>query len=91
VSVKLFILGRPGSGKSTAYRHIKEFIKKRYVGWSTSRYNDYDILYQMFKIEKLGLNVSKQKQFSAREYDGFDVIDFNVLDDSLKLLQKKVR
>jgi nucleoside-triphosphatase THEP1 len=91
MSIKLFILGRPGSGKSTAYRHIKQFVKDRYIGWTTSRYNDYDILYEMFKFEKLGLNGSKQKQFSAREYDGFDVNDFRVLDISLKQLEKRVR
>lgn len=91
MSIKLFILGRPGSGKSTAYRHIKEFIKDRYIGWTTSRFSDYDILYAMFKLEKLGLNGNKQKQFSAREYDGFDVKEFKVLDISLKQLEKRVR
>jgi thymidylate kinase len=92
MSIKLFILGRPGSGKSTAYRHIEEIVKKKkYPGWTTSRYNDYDILYRMFKCEKLDLHGSKRKQFSAREYDGFDVVDFKVLDVSLKKLEKGVR
>ncbi len=92
MSIKLFILGRPGSGKSTAYRRIKEFVIDRYFGWTTSRYNDYEILYEMFKFEKLFLGESnKKKLFSAREYDGFDVVDFKVLDVSLKKLEKIVR
>jgi len=48
-------------------------------------------LYEMFKFEELYLNGSKHKQFRAREYDGFDVVDFKVLDTSLKKLEKRVR
>jgi len=91
MSIKLFILGRPGSGKSTAYRHIEEFVRNRYTSWTTSRYNDYEILYGMFQFEKRYLKESKNRQFSAREHSGFDVEDFTVLDTSLKQLEKRIR
>jgi thymidylate kinase len=91
MSIKLFILGCPGSGKSTAYRHIEEVIKNRYASWTTSRYNDYKILYEMFHFEELYLKENKNRKFKSREHNGFDVRDFTVLDTSLKQLEKRVR
>lgn len=87
---KLFILGRPGSGKSAAFRHIKGYIKEKY-GWSAIHYNDYDILRDMFLFEKLFHNNSIPRQFRATKHDGFDVLDFSVLDNALRELEKKVR
>jgi len=91
MSVKLFILGRPGSGKSAAYRHIKELIEQKFKWWSTNRFNDYDILYEMFQFEQRYLYFLKKKQFSKTDHDGFDVRDFTVLDTALKELEKQVR
>ena len=91
MSVKLFILGHPGSGKSTAYRHIKELIEQKFKWWSTNRFNDYDILYEMFQFEQRYLYFLKKKQFSKTDHDGFDVRDFTVLDTALKELEKQVR
>lgn len=93
MTIKLFILGRPGSGKSTAYRLIKDYLSQQsgYSNWTTDRYNDYDILYEMFRREQLSLNYRKPNQFEAKEYNGFDVKDFTVLDTALKNLEKIVR
>lgn len=94
MSIKLFILGRPGSGKSTACRCVAKFLRQQeqYKGWSTAHYKDYSILYEMFRYEKLFLNPKKPKQFEAtKEHNGFDVLDFTVLDTALVKLEKKAR
>lgn len=94
MSIKLFILGRPGSGKSTAYRSVEKFLRQQeqYKGWSIVYYNDYRILYEMFWYENLFPNPKKPKQFAAtKEHDGFDVKDFSVLDKALVKLEKKAR
>src|SRR5437588_9092638 len=90
MSIKLFILGRPGSGKSTAYHHIDDFVGQHFCGWSTIRYNDYNILREMFLFEKLFQTDAKRRKFRVTEHNGFDVIDFSVLDTALKELEKQV-
>ncbi|MGI9057022.1 MAG: hypothetical protein ACR2H5_00395 [Ktedonobacteraceae bacterium] len=89
MSIKLFILGRPGSGKSTAFRYIEEYLRQRYSNWTITRYNDYDILQEMSKREKLF--PPKKKKFETKELDGFDVLDFTVLDEVLSIIEKSVR
>jgi hypothetical protein len=89
--VKLFILGRPGSGKSTAYHYIEKYMGLRYQHWSISRYIDYEFLYAMYQREKLFPVNNSPKQFRSTEFGGFDVLDFSVLDTALKKLEKQVR
>lgn len=81
-SLKVLVLGRPGCGKSRAARRIVKLAKLR--DYSASRINDYPILRGMFREDKTG------KQFKALEgHDGFDVIDFSVLDTALKFVEEK--
>ena len=80
---KLFVLGLPGSGKSTAARSIEQFAFHH--DWVPTRFNDYDILYEMFKADPEG------RQFSATQHGGFDVHDHTAFDDALKELEKRVR
>lgn len=89
MSIKLFILGRPGSGKTTASRYVKEYLRQQFNNWSIVCYNDYDILQQMFLREKLF--PPKQKRFEAKELGGFDVLDFTVLDEVIRVIEKTVR
>jgi adenylate kinase family enzyme len=88
MAVKVFLLGRPGSGKSTAARSIERQVRRE--GLSAIRINDYRILYDMFQKEK---NQSKSgpKQFSCAEHKGFDVIDFSILDTVLREVERKVK
>jgi adenylate kinase family enzyme len=76
----LFALGRPGSGKSWASRHILERVRD--VEWT--RIKDYVILYDWFLADKA------QKRFCPSAYKGFDVVDFSVLDEALVEVQGQV-
>jgi hypothetical protein len=91
VPVKLFVLGRPGSGKSEAYRQIDKYIQQAYQDWSVVHFTDYEILQEMFQFEKNFQLNEKLRKFRPREHRGFDVRDFSVLDDVLKELEKKIK
>ena len=84
MAVKLFILGFPGSGKSTAFRYVNHYLTQQQNGWSAVRINDYDILKEMFRAD------SEHKQFRPTEHGGFDVIDISVFDDALQVAREKV-
>jgi AAA domain len=78
---KVFVLGLPGSGKSTAARYIQTLA--RIKGWYSPRFNDYDILYQMFKADD-------GNRFSGTEHNGFDVHDHTAFDDALREVETRV-
>lgn len=81
--VLVFALGRPGSGKSTAARHLVELAEQQNV--FAERIGDYKILYRMYKDDLA------HKQFRpTAPYDGFDVIDFSVLDEALDELKRTI-
>ncbi len=82
MAVKLFILGLPGSGKSTVAREIAEYVDK--MGWKSTRINDYPILEQMFHDD------AKCEQFRPACHGGFDVFDFTVIDTALRRLEQVV-
>ncbi len=79
---KVFLLGLPGSGKSTVARHIVKLAQ--WNNWSPIRFNDYDILKEWFQSDEDG------RRFSAIEYDGFDVHDHNVFDEALEEVERRV-
>src|ERR1700751_5396524 len=79
--VKLFILGLPGSGKSTISQYISEYASDRH--WSTMHFYDYSILCQMFKEDS-------GRQFRPTGYDGFDVLDLSAIDRALQQLEHVV-
>ncbi len=82
MGVKVFVLGRPGSGKSTVARHMLEVASRR--GYQSLFVQDYDILYKMF------LNDRKHEQFRPVDRGGFDVLDYSVLDSALHQMEKEV-
>jgi nucleoside-triphosphatase THEP1 len=83
MAVKVFILGRPGSGKTTAARHIVKLVQS--TGYFAIHFNDYEILRKMFQAD------CEQKRFRSTKHNGFDVLDFSVLDIALNELEKKVQ
>src|SRR5713226_5721426 len=80
---KVFVLVRPGSGKTTAVRRIIELTERR--GYSVNRNKDYDILYEMFLAD------TKREAFYPADFGGFIVHDFSVLDVALEKLENKVQ
>src|SRR2546423_5380299 len=85
MAVKLFILGLPGSGKSTISRYIVERVKKQQGSWATSRFNDYTILWEMFQAEPAN------GKFRSTAFNGFDVIDLSTCDTALKEMEGRVK
>ncbi len=82
MSMKLFILGLPGSGKSTIARHVIDYVGRQKSDCHTVRVNDYGILYAMYKADTEG-------KFSPTGRDGFDVLDPSVCDSALKTVQQE--
>lgn len=80
MTVKLFVLGLPGSGKSTVARGIEEYVGK--MGLEITRVNDYVILEHMFYDD------AKRELFRPADHGGFDIIDLAVFDTALKILEK---
>jgi hypothetical protein len=82
MSVKVFVLGRPGSGKSTAARYMIELARRR--EYRSLFVQDYDILHKMF------LNDRAHEQFRPTDRGGFDVLDYSVLDGALRQMEAEV-
>ena len=90
--VKVFVLGRPGSGKTTAVLQMLKEAEKS--GLRTFRMKDYEILYRMFKQELQELSYSNhycKKKFRQTDYDGFDVLDHSVFNTALEQLEKNIQ
>ncbi len=89
MGVILFVFGLPGSGKSAAARQIKSFARKKH--FRPRRYRDYTILYRMF-LDDQEID-SVERRFRSTQYlgyDGFDVLDFDVLDEALQKLHRNI-
>lgn len=80
--VKVFVLGRPGSGKTTASNYIKKRAEEN--GWIVNRSRDYNLLYDMFTHDV------EQRRFRPTEHDGFEIVDPAVLDEVLYSLKEKI-
>jgi hypothetical protein len=79
--LNVFLLGRPGSGKSSIARHIYLSLQKN--GWYVKHLYDYKLLQERF-LREIDDNVPLQRrQFKPRgpeAMQGFDVLDLSVLD-----------
>jgi adenylate kinase family enzyme len=80
--VKVFVLGRPGSGKSTAARCLRQIPQRH--DWTVVHFNDYDILREMFLAD------IHHEKFHPTAHNGFDAIDFSVLDHALQELERRI-
>src|SRR5437016_8435955 len=83
MAVKLFILGRPGSGKTTSAYYIASLARDKQ--WSALQMNDYEILQDKFRED------INHKRFHPTDHGGFDVLDFSVMDIALQDLEKRVQ
>jgi shikimate kinase len=82
MTVKLFLLGLPGSGKSTVARYIQEYVKGQ--NYLARRFNDYGILQEMFRNDA-------EHKFKPADGGGFDVLDLTVFDTALERLEHEVK
>lgn len=82
MSINVFTVGRSGSGKSTAVRFMKGLADARH--YSTIHIRDYTILLAMSKEPEY------QAKFRPNAREGFDVLDFSVLDIALERLFAKI-
>src|SRR5260370_22549373 len=87
MGVKLFVLGTPGTGKSTVGRAIIEPLV-RDCQWAPVRINDYEILREMFIAD--ATKSDEDRRFKAAEHNAFNVLDFTVFDVALQHLQQRV-
>jgi hypothetical protein len=79
---KVFILGLPGSGKSTAAFYMDMIARDN--SWTTIHIKDYDILYEWYQKD------IEQLRFSHAPYGGFDVHDLKVFDEALQEVERRV-
>ncbi|MGI9058390.1 MAG: hypothetical protein ACR2H5_07410 [Ktedonobacteraceae bacterium] len=80
--VKVFLLGRPGSGKTTAFHYIEMLVSDK--RWKAIRFREYPILHSMFQND-IGMKVR------PTEHGGFDILDFSVFFESAKCIEQQIQ
>ncbi|MBX5456101.1 MAG: hypothetical protein IRZ31_04305 [Thermogemmatispora sp.] len=86
MALKVLLLGRPGSGKTTAARY---FLQRAAVaGLQATHVDDYDLLEEKCQAD------AEQRRFRPLivngRYCGFDVLDFGVMDEVLLEAEARV-
>ncbi len=81
--VKVFVLGRSGSGKTTAINHMLWLAERG--GYKAFLVKDYPILYKMFQQDH------NHVKFRPADYGGFEVVDFDAFDSALIQVEEQVR
>src|SRR5260370_13773439 len=87
----VFLLGRPGSGKSSVASLIQMIARDS--GWLINYTNDYEHLQRMFLREKAECTPFERRNFQVtgpEECKGFDVINFSVLGKVLEKMRREV-
>jgi hypothetical protein len=91
MSLKVFILGRPGSGKSSVAQFIQVFANNR--EWSAQHIYDYTLLQALF-LQEISANIPfDQRKFRPRgpeALQGFDVVDYKIFDTVLYRMAERV-
>lgn len=79
----VFLLGRPGSGKSAVYRIIKEELRERDYDIEAKRIDDFPLLQQIFEED-----TEHERHRPAEDGEGVKITDDTVWDDLSKALNE---
>ncbi len=79
----IFLLGRPGCGKSAIYRLLSERLRAEGLAEEVMRIDDFPVLQEL-------LDRDKEFKRHYRKEGGFVVTDFTILDDVLKEINRKL-
>lgn len=80
----VFLLGRPGSGKSAIYRILRQRLREEGLASDVTRIDDFPVLRELLDRD-VGLKKHYQKE------GGFVVTDFTILDEVLKEINRKLK
>ncbi len=80
----IFLLGRPGCGKSVIYEMLTEKLKERELAKEFMRIDDFPILKELF---------DKDVHFKRhrRKAGGFEVTDWSIVDEVLKVVNERMK
>jgi len=80
----IFLLGRPGCGKSVIYNMLGERLRKEKLAREVMRIDDFPVLKNI---------VDEDKEFKRhlRKEGGFEVTDLSMLDDVLKRINDQLK
>jgi adenylate kinase family enzyme len=80
----IFLLGRPGCGKSIIYNMLGERLRKEKLAYEVMRIDDFPVLKDI---------VDEDKEFKRhlRKEGGFEVTDLSMLDDVLKRINDQLK
>lgn len=88
VKLFVFLLGRPGCGKSEVWRNLIKRLEEEGIAKTFKRIDDFPIL-NLWKEEDFKNN--DYSHFRPTDDGGFKVIDDNVWDELLKRLNEKIQ
>jgi len=80
----IFLLGRPGCGKSVIYEILTEKLKKRGIAKEFIRIDDFPILKELF-------NKDVHFKRHRRKAGGFEVTDWSIVDEVLKIINDRIK
>lgn len=80
----IFLLGRPGSGKSAIYRLLSERLRAEGLAEEVMRIDDFPVLQEL-----LDEDVEFKRHY--RKEGGFVVTDFSILEDVLKRMNDQLK
>ena len=83
MAIKVFLLGRPGSGKTSAFYILEKIARKKKK--KAIRFREYTILREMIHQDGFKNN------FRFVEFGGLDILDFSVFNESARRLEQQIQ
>lgn len=80
----IFLLGRPGCGKSVVYRMLTELIRREKLADETTRIDDFPVLKEIAEQDK-------EFKKHVRAEGGFQITDRSIYDDVLKEINRRIK